>query len=81
MTIKITLNINLHKVLEFKNKNNEYIKNDGSCYNKVIGIIKKDMNPFFEFDFKFPEKILLMNDIDINNLKNYLFNIQLNILH
>ncbi len=81
LTIKTTLNINLHKVLEFKNKNNEYLKNDGSCYNKVIGIIKKDMNPFFEFDFQSPEKILLMNDIDINNLKQLLFNIQLNILH
>ena len=50
MTIKTTLNINLHKVLEFKNKNNEYLKNDGYCYNKVIEIIKKDMNPFFEFE-------------------------------
>ncbi len=39
------------------------------------------MNPFFEFDFKSPKKILLMNDIDINNLKQLLFNIQLNILH
>ena len=31
------------------------------------------MNPFFEFDFKSPKKILLMNDIDINNLKKLPF--------
>ena len=73
MDIKTTLNINLHKVLEFKNQKNKYLKNDGSCYNKFIGNIKKDINPFFEFDFKSPKKILLMNDIDINNLKQLSF--------
>ena len=47
LTIKTTLKINLHKVLEFKNQNNEYLKNEGSCYNEFIGNTKKDMNPFF----------------------------------
>ena len=73
LDIKTRLNINLHKVLEFKNQKNEYLKNDCSCYNKFIGNIKKDINHFFEFDFKSPKKILLMNDIDINNLKQLPF--------
>ena len=73
LTIKIILNINLHKDLEFKNQNNKYLNNDGSCYNNFIGSLKKDINPFFEFDFKFPKKILLMKDIDINNLKQIPF--------
>ena len=73
LTVKTTLKINLHKVLEFKNQNNKYLKNDGSCYNEFIGNTKKDMNPFFEFDFKSPKKILLMNDIDINKLKQLPF--------
>ena len=73
LTVKTTLKINLHKVLEFKNQNNKYLKNEGSCYNEFIGNTKKDMNPFFEFDFKSPKKILLMNDIDINKLKQLPF--------
>ena len=72
---KVQLEIKLNKMLEFKEQDVKFLENDYSCFKKFIGNIKKDMNLYFQFNFKSPNKIALMEDINLDNLNNIPFQI------
>jgi len=70
----VKLNVNLNKLLCFRNEENkENLYNDGSSYKEEIGNVKLETEKYFEYKFKKAWKIADMTDIDIEKVKNLNF--------
>ena len=69
--VEISLNVN--KILTFKNEEEENFKNNRSTLVKKIGNVKKDSEYYFEYKFKKANVIANMNDINIEKMKEIVF--------
>jgi hypothetical protein len=69
--VEISLNVN--KILTFKNEEEENLKNNRSTLVKKIGNVKKDSEYYFEYKFKKANVIANMNDINIEKMKEIVF--------
>ena len=67
----VKLNVNLNKILCFRNEEEENNKlyNDGSSFKDEIGNVKVESEKYFEYKFKKAWKIADMTDVDIDNVK------------
>ena len=67
----VKLNVNLNKILCFRNEEEENNKlyNDGSSFKDEIGNVKLESEKYFEYKFKKAWKIADMTDVDIDNVK------------
>ena len=69
--VEISLNVN--KIVTFKNEQEENLKNNQSTLIKKIGNVKKDSEYYFEYKFKKANVIANMNDINIEKMKEIIF--------
>ena len=69
--VEISLNVN--KIVTFKNEQDENLKNNKSTLIKKIGNVKKDSEYYFEYKFKKANVIANMNDINIEKMKEIIF--------
>ena len=69
--VEISLNVN--KILTFKNEEEENLKCDKSTLVKKIGNVKKDSEYYFEYKFKKANVIANMNEINIEKMKEIVF--------
>jgi hypothetical protein len=65
----VKIKVKLHKLMNFRNEDPLYIKNDGSVLLKDIGNVTKESELFVEYSFKKSDEIVKYEDIDIENLK------------
>ena len=69
--VEISLHVN--KILTFKNEEEENLKCDKSTLVKKIGNVKKDSEYYFEYKFKKANVIANMNEINIEKMKEIVF--------
>jgi hypothetical protein len=70
----VRLKVKLHKGIEFRNEDDEKLLNaDKTILTKDIGNVTKDTEVTFEYRMKRVKELLLMDDLDLETLKNLPF--------
>ena len=73
----VSIKIKLHKALEFRNENKDNLNQDGTILQRVLGNVNEDTEITFEYTLKSLDKIIEMEDVDLENLKTLPFQTQI----
>lgn len=68
----VSISVKLHKALEFRNEDNQFLSEDKSDYNKQIGNATNETELYVEYRVKSVTDLLKLN-LDIENLKDLFF--------
>mmetsp|Transcript_23230 Transcript_23230/g.17658 ORF Transcript_23230/g.17658 Transcript_23230/m.17658 type:complete len:100 (+) Transcript_23230:563-862(+) len=70
---QVKLVVKLHKGLEFRNEDLESLSESNSVLTKEVGNVTSNSEVTFEYKIKKVKELLLMEDIDLENLKSLPF--------
>jgi hypothetical protein len=75
---EVELRMNLNKCLTFRDQEEKDLSNDGSCIYQKLGNVSKETETYYEIKFKKAIKLAEMKDINFEELKNLIFQIEIN---
>ena len=70
---EVEIKINLNKSMTFRDEDEKEMINEGSSIVRKIGNISKKSEDYYEFKFKESKKLVEMNEINFDKLKNLFF--------
>mmetsp|Transcript_46015 Transcript_46015/g.33776 ORF Transcript_46015/g.33776 Transcript_46015/m.33776 type:complete len:100 (-) Transcript_46015:492-791(-) len=73
LATQVKLVVKLHKCMEFKNEDLDSLTEGNSAFVKDIGNVTLNSEITFEFKIKKLKELLLMEEIDLQSLKNLPF--------
>ena len=74
---EVELRMNLNKCLTFRDQEEKDLSNDGSTIYQKLGNVAKETETYFEIKFKKAMKLAEMKDINFEELKNLIFQIEI----
>ena len=69
----VKIKVKLHKVMQFRNEDSSFLKDNASTLLKEIGNATRETELYVEYSIKNSQEIAELNDIDLNNLKRVPF--------
>ena len=74
---EVELRMNLNKCLTFRDQEEKDLSNDGSTIYQKLGNVAKETETYYEIKFKKAMKLAEMKDINFEELKNLIFQIEI----
>ena len=74
---EVELRMNLNKCLTFRDQEEKDLSNDGSSISQKLGNVAKETETYYEIKFKKAIKLAEMKDINFEELKNLIFQIEI----
>ena len=74
---EVELRMNLNKCLTFRDQEEKDLSNDGSTIYQQLGNVAKETETYYEIKFKKAMKLAEMKDINFEELKNLIFQIEI----
>ena len=74
---EVELRMNLNKCLTFRDQEEKDLSNDGSAIYQKLGNVAKETETYYEIKFKKAMKLAEMKDINFEELKNLIFQIEI----
>ena len=75
---EVELRMNLNKCLTFRDQEEKDLSNDGSTIYQKLGNVAKETETYYEIKFKKAIKLAEMKDINFEELKNLIFQVEIN---
>lgn len=73
LATSVTLKVKLHKGIEFRNEEAENLSQNNTILTKDFGNVTRNTEITFEYKIKRVKELLLMDDLDLENLKELPF--------
>ena len=77
LAVEVELRMNLNKTLTFRDQEEKDLINDGSSIVQKLGNVAKETETYYELKFKKAIKLAEMKDINLEELKNLIFQIEI----
>jgi hypothetical protein len=74
---EVELRMNMNKCLTFRDQEEKDLSNDGSAIYQKLGNVAKETETYYEIKFKKAMKLAEMKDINFEELKNLIFQIEI----